>query len=93
MLVLLCCTLLYCASESASEEEQESESAVKEERASEEERESECATEEEVNVNVSHLICDFRARHKLSVFDGAPMSPSARRQTNRLIGRELFVSV
>ena len=31
-----------------------------------------------VNVNVSHSICD-----KLIVFDGAPMSLSARRQTNR----------
>ena len=37
----------------------------------------------DVNANVSHSICDFRARHKLSVFDGAPMSPSARRPTNR----------
>ena len=35
------------------------------------------------NVNVSHSVCDFVARHKSSVFDGAPMSPSARRQTNR----------
>ena len=42
-----------------------------------------------VNVNVSHTICDFVARHKSSVFDGAPMSPSARRQTNRKsLGRE-----
>ena len=41
------------------------------------------------NVNVSHSICDFVARHKSSVFDGAPMSPSARRQTNRKsLGRE-----
>ena len=41
------------------------------------------STPNDVNVNVSHSICDFRARHKLSAFDGAPMSPSARRQTNR----------
>ena len=41
------------------------------------------------NVNVSHSICDFVARHKSSVFDGAPMSPSTRRQTNRKsLGRE-----
>ena len=26
-------------------------------------------------VNVSHSICDFRGRHKLSVFDGAPDKP------------------